>query len=60
MCIDDDRFLRLREVLWLTGLSRSSVYRMMEAGIFPASKSLGDRAVGWRARHVKEWLDSRS
>ena len=59
MCCREDRFLRLHEVLRLTGLSRSSLYRKVSAGEFPASVSLGERAVAWRYRDVMGWMDSR-
>ena len=59
MCCSEDRFLRLHEVLRLTGLSRSSLYRKVSAGEFPASVNLAERVVAWRYRDVKGWMDSR-
>ena len=59
MLCNEDRFLRLHEVLRLTGLSRSSLYRKVSAGEFPASVNLGERAVAWRYRDVRGWMDSR-
>jgi HTH-type transcriptional regulator/antitoxin HipB len=42
-------FLRLVDVLRVTGLARSTVYRMMAEHAFPAPCRLGRRAVGWRS-----------
>lgn len=59
MCCSEDRLIRLQQVLHLTGLSRSSLYRKVNEGEFPTSVNLGERAVAWRYRDVREWIDSR-
>ncbi|WP_185837220.1 AlpA family phage regulatory protein, partial [Vibrio cholerae] len=41
------RLIRFREVLTMTGLSRSSLYRFIEENQFPPQVQLGDRAVAW-------------
>lgn len=53
------RILRLPDVLTRTGLSRSTVYQRITEGAFPASISLGDRAVGWVEADIEEWLAQR-
>lgn len=40
--------LRLPEVLELTKLGRSTLYRLMSDGQFPAPIKLSARAVAWR------------
>jgi len=40
-----DRFIRLPEVLYTTGLSRSTVYEMMTRKQFPPQISLGGKTV---------------
>ena len=54
-----DRLLRRDEVIHLSGLSRSELYRQMKAGIFPRSVSVSSRAVRWRESEVAEWISSR-
>jgi len=54
-----DRLLRLPEVLRLTGLSRSTLYRKIKAGEFPRPVKLGKRAVGWRESEVIAWINGR-
>ena len=44
-----DRLLRRREVEEITGLSRSSIYRLMADGEFPRPVKVGSAAVRWRA-----------
>lgn len=53
------RFLKLKEVMEKTALSRSAIYRKMNDGEFPQSVSLGDRAVAWVESEVDEWMEDR-
>ncbi len=53
------RFLKLKEVMALTALGRSSIYKFMEENRFPKSVSLGDRAVAWVESEVEEWMHER-
>ena len=49
--------LRLPEVLLQTGLSYTTLYRLMKAGTFPKpNHSPGRRAVWWDAESVAEWV----
>ena len=48
--------LRIKQVQDETGLSRSSIYRGIQAGTFPSPISLGLRAVGWRRGCIDIWL----
>ena len=57
--IDRARMLRLPAVLELTGLSRSGIYRMVDAGEFPKPAKLGERVIAWPDREVHDWLDAR-
>lgn len=54
-----DRYLRLRDVEHLTGLSKSTVYRLEAAGEFPSRIKLSARASAWKASEVLSWLDKR-
>ena len=51
--------LRLPEVKKRTGLSRSSIYLRITKNEFPASISLGGRAVGWLEQDIDEWIVTR-
>ena len=54
------RILRRPEVERRTGLSRSTIYAMMDEGSFPRPLRLGKRAVGWPDHIIAEFLQSRS
>ena len=53
------RFLKLKEVMQKTALSRSAIYRKMNDGEFPESVSLGERAIAWVESEVDEWMEER-
>lgn len=51
-------FYRLADVIRITALSRSTIYRHMAAGDFPAQVPLGrGRATGWRREALQAWID---
>ncbi len=49
-------FYRLADVVRITALSRSSIYRRIAAGEFPPQVSLGGRATGWRREALQAWI----
>ncbi|EKZ9178195.1 AlpA family transcriptional regulator [Vibrio vulnificus] len=51
------KVIRLKEVMALTGLSKSSIYRFSESNDFPKSVPLGARSVGWIESEVTQWLE---
>ncbi|EJL6321976.1 AlpA family transcriptional regulator [Vibrio mimicus] len=53
------RLSRFREVLTMTGLSRSSLYRFIEENQFPTQVQLGGRAVAWVEGEVQDWIKMR-
>ena len=53
------RFLRIRHVMQLTGLSRMTIYRLELAGRFPKRRQLSKNSVAWLESDVEAWADSR-
>ena len=51
-----DRLIKLRAVLEITGISKSSLYRKVSAGTFPPPVRQGLRAVAWRESEVLAWI----
>lgn len=51
--------IRRPEVSRRTGLSRTSIYRLVQSGQFPAPRQLGSRSVAWVDTEVSAWIDSR-
>lgn len=56
---EEDRLMRLPEVLRLTGMCRSALYDQMSRGQFPRSIKIGPRAASWSARAVRNWISQR-
>ena len=50
------RFIKLKEVMNVTGLARSTIYKHIANGLFPKSVSLGDRAVAWIESEIHDWM----
>ena len=53
-----DRFLRIKEVIDLVALGRSTIYDRVAAGTFPAARDLGGGVVRWRESEVRAWMDA--
>ena len=51
---------RLPAVCEVTGLSRATIYRLLNRGEFPAKVQLSPRCVGWRVADVEAWLAERA
>ena len=52
------RLLRFYEVVALTGIGRSQLYRKIKRGEFPAPVKVGQKSVRFRACDVKDWIDN--
>ncbi len=55
----DERFLREPEVHRVTGLSRTTRWRLEQSGRFPRKRKLSDNAVGWLASEIEAWMAER-
>ena len=54
-----DHMLRPPEVMARTGLSRTTIWRRVRAGTFPAPHELGVNSIGWTSQSIEDWLKSR-
>ncbi len=55
---EPDRIIRLRTVLLRTGLSRSTIYRKIDEGTFPAQLKISSNAAGWRESDINRWVEN--
>ena len=53
-----DRLLRRRDVERITGMSRASIYRLMQEGAFPRPVKVGSTAVRWKESDIAAWIES--
>jgi predicted DNA-binding transcriptional regulator AlpA len=54
-----DPFVRISFVVTATGLSRSTIYRLIASGKFPQPSHPTMFTSVWRLSEVREWLDER-
>lgn len=52
------RLERLRSVCARIGVGRSTIYRWISAGKFPAPVRIGDHTAAWDARLIDRWIES--
>lgn len=51
-----ERLVRMPEILRRTGLSRTTIWRRIGKGTFPAAERIGENAVAWRESALLEWM----
>ncbi len=51
-----ERIIRLKTVLARTGLSRSTLYRKIADGTFPAQVRISIHGAGWHESAVNGWI----
>ena len=54
------QLLTLAEVLKITSVSRSTIYRLMALGTFPAPLNISTQRVGWDKAEVEQWMRDRA
>jgi prophage regulatory protein len=52
-------FVRMAAVVRMTGLGRSTIYRLMAEDKFPSQVRLATRAVAWRRFDLEQWSAGR-
>lgn len=54
-----ERFIKLEEVMYRTGLKTTSIYTLMNQGRFPKNIKLTNDRVGWLESDIDRWIDER-
>jgi len=52
-------FVRMAAVVRMTGLGRSTIYRLIAEDRFPSPVRLAKRAVAWRRADLEQWSAGR-
>lgn len=52
--------MRLPTVMQMTGLARSTIYKLISNERFPPPLKLTQRAVAWRLMDIEQWIASRA
>jgi prophage regulatory protein len=56
----NDRFVRERERRTLTGLSRTTWWRLERSGVAPKRRQLSTASTGWLLSEITAWMQSRT
>lgn len=51
--------LRRNQIEAMTGLARSTIYKLIKAGSFPKPIQLTDRAVAWPSNLIDSWVSEK-
>jgi prophage regulatory protein len=54
-----ERFLSTREVMDVTGMGRTTLWRLEREGEFPRRRRIVGHRVGWLESEVDEWIAAR-
>jgi prophage regulatory protein len=57
--MDTRRLLKLRQVQQIAGLPKSTLYRKIHRGEFPAPVHQGLRSVAWLSDEIESWVSDR-
>ena len=55
-CIAGERLIKLPDVIFKVGLSRSSIYKLLATDSFPKRRYLGGANVVWVESEVDAWI----
>lgn len=56
----EDKILRLPQVMARVGLKKSAIYKMIANKEFPAQMKLGAHASGWLESDIQKWILKRA
>ena len=56
--VDPPRFIRLPQVVEMTGMGKTFIYARISDGTFPKQIQLGSRSVVWNEREVIDWMNA--
>ena len=51
-----ERIVRLKTVLYRTGLSRATIYRKIADGTFPSQVRISVNGAGWKEADINRWV----
>lgn len=54
-----NKILRLPKVVEITGMSKTTIYRWINASQFPKPINLSSASVGWLETDIDDWIQSK-
>ena len=56
----EDRFIRMKELTAVVGLSKSTIYKLIIDNKFPQQVKVTQRTSAWRLSTIMNWMDGRA
>ena len=53
-----DRLIRLSEVIQITSISRTQIYRLIAAGTFPKQRRISHKVAAWKESEIAAWVEA--
>jgi len=57
--METESLVRFTEVSQMTGLSRSTIWRLEHQGDFPKRLQISPRSIGWKRSEIEGWIAER-
>jgi prophage regulatory protein len=57
--MNEDRYIRIKELVTMLGIARSTLYRLIKDNKFPKQIKLTERTSVWRLSAINEWVRDR-
>lgn len=54
----NDELLTIKEVVQITSMGKTTIYRKIRNGEFPKSRNLGGSLVRWSNNEIQSWIKS--
>ncbi len=51
-----DRYIRIKELAMMLGISKQTIYRLIAQGKFPQQIKLTERTSVWRLSTIEQWI----
>lgn len=55
---EEFRLIRLAKVIGITGLSRTTIWRLERKGGFPRRRKINSRSIAWLESEVTHWIET--
>lgn len=55
----EDRYIRIKELISLLGISRGTIYRLLKENKFPRQIKLTEHTSVWRLSEINNWVTER-
>lgn len=55
-----ENFIRLKDVMRITGIARSTIWLWIKNGQFPKSIKISPRVTVWKVSDIQQWIEEKA